>query len=141
MFSTAALTIIGGVVVYVIGQLINEFLIKQYLDYRRIIGEIREELMFYSNIYTNAGIWLTFKPISEDASTGLRRLASQLSSNYKMLTAKSYFLTNGWIMTQEKTDEVISNLIFLSNSLWNSSYIIKNLEKSSETLKLLDSER
>jgi hypothetical protein len=45
---TAALTILGGVAVYVIGQLLFTFFIGPMQDLRRAIGEVRFNLAFHA---------------------------------------------------------------------------------------------
>jgi hypothetical protein len=50
---TAAFTIFGGVIVYVVGQLLSKFLIEPVQDLRKTIGETRFNLAFYaSEIHT-----------------------------------------------------------------------------------------
>lgn len=45
---TSALTIIGGVVVFVIGQLISKFVIEPVHELRKAIGEVRYNLLFFA---------------------------------------------------------------------------------------------
>jgi hypothetical protein len=53
---TAAFTIIGGVTVYVIGQLLSKFFIEPVQDLRKVIGEVRFNLAFHTpEIYTPIG--------------------------------------------------------------------------------------
>jgi hypothetical protein len=53
---TAALTILGGVPVYVVGQLLSTFFIGPVQDLRRTIGEVRFNLAFHApEIHTPAG--------------------------------------------------------------------------------------
>lgn len=48
-FLTACITIIGGVVIYVVGQIILKFVIEPMHEQRLIVGEISDKLMFYGN--------------------------------------------------------------------------------------------
>ncbi len=45
---TAAFTIFGGVLVYVIGQLLSKFLIDPTHELKKVIGEVRLNLAFYA---------------------------------------------------------------------------------------------
>lgn len=47
---TAAFTIFGGVLVYVIGQLLSKFLINPTHELKKVIGEVRFNLAFYAPI-------------------------------------------------------------------------------------------
>lgn len=131
IFLTSALTIFGGVIVFVSGQIINEFIIKPLLNYKKVIAEIDEELIFYSNIYSNAGQFcIEHKEICSPASDRLRRLACSFSSAYKQLSAYNK-------LSVTDKDKVMGDLIFLSNSLWRQDNIDHNLNKSEEIRKIL----
>lgn len=131
IFLTSGLTIIGGVIVFVVGQLVNEYFIKPYFRYKSVISEIDEELTFYSNIYGNAGQFcIDHKDICLPASDRLRRLACDFSSSfYQLILCKN--------ITASEKDKVMGNLIFLSNSLWRQDNIEHNLNKSEEIRKIL----
>lgn len=45
---TAAFTIFGGVLVYVIGQLLSKFLIDPTHELKKVIGDVRFDLAFYA---------------------------------------------------------------------------------------------
>lgn len=47
IFFTSALTIFGGVLVYVIGQVTSKFLIDPIHEQKKLIGEIGDSLIFY----------------------------------------------------------------------------------------------
>ncbi len=53
---TSVFTILGGVFVYVAGQLLTRFFIDPYHEYRKCVGEIADALIFYANIYSNPGL-------------------------------------------------------------------------------------
>lgn len=53
---TAVLTIFGGVIVYVVGQLLSKFFIEPLHDLRKAIGEVRFNLAFHAaTIHTPEG--------------------------------------------------------------------------------------
>jgi hypothetical protein len=45
---TSALTILGGVIVFVVGQLLSKFLIEPVQELRKVIGEVRFTLSFHA---------------------------------------------------------------------------------------------
>jgi hypothetical protein len=47
---TATFTILGGVLVYVIGQLLSKFLIDPSHELKKVIGEVRFNLAFHASI-------------------------------------------------------------------------------------------
>ncbi|HRY59996.1 MAG TPA: hypothetical protein P5096_01300 [Patescibacteria group bacterium] len=142
---TSSLTIIGGIVVYVVGLIINEFYIKPYIEYKKAIGEIDEEMMFFSNVYTNPIMPITTPFGNEEvisfykhASKQLRRVASKFSSVYKAARCKKLFK----IINEGDKNKVIGNLISLSNSLFYSvgdrHITTQNHDKAVEIRKILN---
>jgi hypothetical protein len=53
---TAAFTIVGGVFVFVVGQVLSKFFIEPLYDLRKVIGEVRFNLAFHApTIHTPIG--------------------------------------------------------------------------------------
>jgi hypothetical protein len=48
---TSSFTIIGGVFVYTISQVLTKFIIDPINEQKKLIGEIADTLIFYDNIY------------------------------------------------------------------------------------------
>lgn len=138
IFITSGLTIIGGIIIFVIGQLINEFLIKPFLEYKKTIGIIDEELVFYSNVYTNSGDFGGNKyPIFFKASERMRRIASKFGAVYRKMVWRKFFLSLRLIVSEDDKNIIEQNLIFISNSLWQEDFIKANLEVSKEIREIL----
>lgn len=72
----SCLTVLGGIVVFVMGQIITKFFIEPLHEQSKLIGEIAYSLIFYANLYSNPGSG-NFEKI-EEASKVLRQQASQL---------------------------------------------------------------
>jgi len=53
---TSSLTVLGGVLIYIIGQIISLFFIEPIHEQKKIIGEVDDALGFYANIYCNPGV-------------------------------------------------------------------------------------
>jgi len=73
---TSALTVLGGVSVYVLGQLVLHFFISPVADLRKGVGEVADVVIFYAHIYVNPGV--ASKEISDEAAQSLRRAAAML---------------------------------------------------------------
>ena len=79
-FLTAGLTIIGGVFIFVVVEILNQFLIKPIIDLKEVIGKITYALMYYSDLYTNPNLSESRREEYKKDSSGLRHLASELGS-------------------------------------------------------------
>lgn len=115
-FLTAGLTIIGGIIIFVIGQLINQFFIKPIISLKEEIGRIAYALIYYSNIYTSP----TKNPYDRDkymeTAKELRNRASELRAKY---TAVSSFALRFFRQPKKEHMALATNkLIFLHNSLF-----------------------
>jgi hypothetical protein len=53
--TTATFTILGGVLVYVIGQLLSKFLIEPAYEFKKSIGEVRFVLAFHAQVIRTPG--------------------------------------------------------------------------------------
>jgi len=51
---TAALTLIGGCVLFLFSQLITEGIIKPYIEYRKALARITHTFVYYKNIIVSA---------------------------------------------------------------------------------------
>lgn len=50
---TSSLTVFGGIVVFVAGQVIVKFLIEPFQNYRKLVGEIASSLIYNANASTS----------------------------------------------------------------------------------------
>ena len=112
---TSSLTVLVGVSVYVIGQILAKFFIEPIHEQARLIGEIAIDLIFYANVYCNPGGSAPEK--MDEASEVLRQKAS-------LLRAKTHAVP--WYVLFEvmrfapKLSDIIKasgDLIGLSNSV------------------------
>ena len=108
------LTILSGVIVFIISQLIFEFIIKPREEFNKLKGEIFCCLTMYANIIANPLRYSSIKDVREnkeylDASKNIRfivsRFAGILESHKFVCRKKKYYI-------------VTNNLIRLSNNLW-----------------------
>ena len=51
---TSSLTVMGGVIVLVVGQIVVKFLLEPFQNHRKLIGEIANSLILYANVGPSA---------------------------------------------------------------------------------------
>jgi len=102
-------TVLSGVFVLVISDIIQNYCLKPFQHYKEVIGKIDNALQFYANIVGNPS---TFSGTdnAKECSTILRSLSSNLAATRRQM-----------IVRCRSNDEKVSNaaweLIGLSNSL------------------------
>jgi hypothetical protein len=47
---TSSLTVLGGIIVFVTGQIVVKFLIEPFHNYKKLVGEIADSLVYYANV-------------------------------------------------------------------------------------------
>jgi len=130
------LTIISGVLVFILSQYIVEFILKPLIKYKQVIAKIDNKLKFYANIITNP-------PLSSGsiddyiiAQKEIRDLSCDLESTYKSLLI---FKPN-----KKTIAKVAKDLIWLSNIIGqrdkNINLPIKAAEKIDDIRKSLNIE-
>lgn len=132
---TASVTIIGGVVVLVFGQLTIKFFIEPIHDQAKLLGEIAHSLTYYANVYGNAD--LLDEDIPKETSKKLRQQASELRAS--AWTIRWYWLWQGLGLVPKKNNvlKASENLIGLSNSVGKTGYDGSIHERQKEIKKLL----
>ncbi len=113
---TVFLTVLSGVLTYVLGQLVLKLVIEPVQALRKTVGVISHALIERANVIQNPGI-PTEKEM-EETSRELRKLSSELRSHLYLIPR--YDLT-AWVFrlpTAEKIREASSSLIGLSNSVF-----------------------
>ena len=109
---TSALTITGGLVVFVLGQLFSKSLLAPAIEMRRIIAKIAYTLELYANVYSSPELG---KERALKASDEIRGLASELIAQYH--TTLTYSLLS-FFMVVPGTNSINTaheQLILLSN--------------------------
>jgi hypothetical protein len=135
---TIFLTILSGVITFVLGQLTLKLLIEPVQDFRRTIADIALALIEYANIYANPGA--TSSDIRKPASADLRKLSSRL--NAQMYLIPHYRLTAKVFGLPSKSEivEAASQLIGLSNGLSQSSsdLVVVNIQRAGRIRSVLN---
>jgi hypothetical protein len=116
---TVFLTVLSGVITFVLGQLIIKLLVDPVHDFRRTVADIALALIEYANVYVNPGV--AGSEVERKVSEELRRLSSRLNAQMYLIpcypiTAKIFGLPS-----REKVVDTASNLIGLSNGVFRSA--------------------
>lgn len=110
------ITVVSGVLVFILGELFIEFIMKPIQEFKDIRARISWALVYYANIYCNPQD--TTKPLEayDVASEKLRMLAADLGA---FVIRKPKLLK--LFYNDKKILEAKSELIGLSNSVYKSS--------------------
>lgn len=119
------LTIIAGVTVYVIGQLIIKLIVDPVQAFKSTVGEISIALINNANVYANPGVQSPER--NNEASREFRLLASILSARVNLIpkyewTAKAFSLPS-----KDQIHEAKSKLIMLSNNLHVAGFDVQGM--------------
>lgn len=135
IFMTSALTILGGVLIYVIGEIVAKFFIVPIYEQRLIISQIIDAAVFYSN---RVNAW----EINEENE----KIVNEFRSLSTKLRAKTYFIPlyflcekYGFVLFKKDVDYIAEKLIGLSNSIYRRegsevNYFFKFKQEISERL-------
>lgn len=133
IFWTTFATLIGGVIIYVIGRTIEKFVLEPLQEYRKTRANINDILIFYANIYSNTDDSL--KVDKEEASKALRKLSADLFVKTQQIPFYNFFVKINVISSYKNSLDAASELMGFSNSLWQTDFNqIENRRKKIETL-------
>lgn len=133
------LTIISGVLVFVIGQVILERVIKPLQEYKKIKSKISYLLAFYANVYTN--------PIMRDGRNTIqdRDHADKVALKLKEAACElvGFKQQKNKLVSKDNIEKANTNLLKLSCGLYTDSEhiderIMQNEEYVKEIMKALN---
>ena|SRR5258708_22301857 len=130
-------TIFAGVTVFVIGQIIQNFILKPIQDLKRVIGEISHKAKFHSNVITNSNL---AEELVRWASGDMRDLSCQLESRYVIIPFNSFFGFIKLIPKKENIRDAAKYLIYLSNAGGRNGSITLNNDTLNKLKKCLNIE-
>jgi|SRR5215212_4524461 len=110
---TAGLTVFGGAVVLVVGQIIQRFYLEPIQEQRKIIGEIAYALIYDANVVRE----LFDEERANETATRLRRLASSLRATVRTIPSYGFFSRQGWVPPADNVMRASRELIGWSNGL------------------------
>ena len=119
---TSSLTILGGALVLVAGQIAIKFFVEPVHELRKFLGEIQDALIFYANLppYEESNEQ-TRKTILE-AKDLFRQQASRLIAKRKIIPWYRCLAKLKIVAPEKNIEEIHRGLIGLSNSMMGHNY-------------------
>lgn len=134
---TAGVTILGGVLVLVIGQLVVRLFVEPIHEQAKLRGEIYVSLTLYKNVY--GGAKLHGEERVHEASHTLRNQASQLRASLWIIRWYRLWQCLSLVPRRENVIKASTYLIFLSNSMYTPDYaVIEERHRNIEALLNLE---
>ena len=112
---TSVFTIIGGVLIFVIGQVFLKFFIEPIHKLRAQIGRITDSLIYYANVYFNPG--MSKLDDAKEASSELRKLGSELMAKRSVVPCYRFWSLLRVVPKLSDISRAHHSLIGLSNGL------------------------
>ncbi|MEA2087109.1 MAG: hypothetical protein U9O91_03320 [Candidatus Caldatribacteriota bacterium] len=138
IFWTSTVTIVGGVLIFCVSQIILKFYIESIQKLDECRGKICDILIFHRNVYLNPSTFSKEKEI--EVSKKIREIASILLA--KTTIVKNYNFLEKCNIVPCKKDILLAhkNLIGLSNSIPGNKkqdiqFIIKNNRQMEQEIK------
>lgn len=113
--SEATVTVVSGVLVLVIGQILQRFLLEPIFEQRRIVGEIARVITFHAN-FTGEG--REVEDIRE-VKYEIRALASSLRASMWTIPFYRLWATLGLVTRRKAVIKASASLIGWSNTIPN----------------------
>ena len=109
---TAAITVVLGFVIFVLGQIAQRFFLEPIQEQKRVIGEITHAVVQYANVSDKSP-----PEIRLEAHQELRDLAARLNATLRTIPLYRYFEARGWVEKKENVNAARSGLVGWSNSV------------------------
>lgn len=101
-------TVITGTLVFALGKIIESLCVQPYISYKKVVGEITYQLIFYAQAYSSKNVK---KEIHKEASDKFRESASRLQAYYNPIA----WMKLWFVPSRENVDGATASLIGLSN--------------------------
>ncbi|MEK9176629.1 MAG: hypothetical protein AAB520_04250 [Patescibacteria group bacterium] len=101
-------TVLTGTLVFALGKIIESLCVQPYISYKKVIGEITYQLIFYAQAYSSK---MVKKELHEEASDTLRKSASRLQAYFNPIE----WMHLWFVPSRNDVDEATASLIGLSN--------------------------
>jgi hypothetical protein len=112
---TVFITVLSGVLTFVLGQMILKLVIEPVQECKKTIGKIAHTLIMRANLIANPGVG--DKDVINSTSTELRALSSDLHSHLRLVPFYRQSARLFGLPTQQQMAQASSSLIGLSNGL------------------------
>lgn len=110
---TAAVIVLLGFIVFVLGQVAQRFFIEPVQEQRKVIGEIAYAVVYYANVSAR----LSTEERKQETMQTLRRLSAQLRSTLWTIRPYPVFESLGWAEQRDNILTASTGLIGWSNSV------------------------
>lgn len=108
-------TVLSGTVVFVLGQILQKFILESIQKYKSTVGRIDNKLKFYANILTNT-IFSQDKNMMIEITDTMRNLSCDIESDYKQIPFSVFFSKIRVVENKKNVAKAAQGLIFLSNA-------------------------
>ncbi|MGA2667033.1 MAG: hypothetical protein ABSE91_03000 [Patescibacteria group bacterium] len=131
-------TVIVGTLVFVIGQIVQNFILKPMFEYKKTIGRIDNRLKFYANIIGSQGDKNIPRNEKLECARVVRNLSCELEANFKQLPFHWYFSKDYPKQVSGAARRLIrlSNLVFGPPGSASSEIVYKDEQTIRENLKI-----
>jgi hypothetical protein len=102
-------TVFTGTLVFAIGKIIESLCVQPYISYKKVVGEITYQLVFYAQAYSSK---MMKKEMHEEASNKFRASAARLQTYYNAIA----WMRLWFAPSRKEVDEATASLIGLSNA-------------------------
>lgn len=119
MNSTVFLTIISGVLTYVLGQVVLKLVIEPVQEMKKLIGQIAHSLTAHAHIIQNPGV--PSEEVMSATSLQLRQLSGQLEAQLYLVPMYSVTAFVFRLPARAKVLSATRSLMGLSNSVYRST--------------------
>jgi hypothetical protein len=110
---TALSTLLGGVILFVVGQFLQKFVFETAQEQGKAISEVCFRLIHYASWYANPGIRSTDEQNkqAQDASKAIRECASRLQATTDAIYWYEFLVCIEIVSVRTKVEEAIAHLI------------------------------
>lgn len=108
------LTVLSGVLVFILGQLFNEYFLKPIQEYKKLRAKISYCLVYYANMYMNPILNNKRSDEYDKGSEEIRKLASEVNAMIEIRPKGNIFIPKANVLS-----DVSSNLIGISNNFYS----------------------
>jgi hypothetical protein len=130
-------TVISGVLIFLLGEILQIFFLAPLKEYKRIVGAIDNRLKYYSNVILTIA---TPEESIREVHKLLRELSCDLESAYKQIPCRVVFCRLRLVPAQIEVAEAAKCLIFLSNTVVDKGHVIEKNTEFGNVYKLLNIE-
>lgn len=137
-FCTVFATVISGVLVYLLGEILKEHWLEPYHQYKKLKGEIAFALVYYANYYSNPVLLSQASDKEIDKRKSISDELRSLSGRLHATAETRAFIAVG-IPKREKLRKAARYLMGISNGLFtvNDAHFDDNVKRAYYIRKML----